>query len=504
MISDDRNLLEAVGILEELKRRKNHAFQKYVPDDNPGRNQLGFHSSKAWIREILGGNRSGKSRSSAQEILWYATETHPYQKTPKAPRIWVVSAEYRTIYEGIWLHIKNNLPDWYVSKIGPKIQNYDFPSYIEFKSGARIDFLSAVGGDEARKKFQAAEIDLLAIDEEISGEFWEELQMRLLTRGGRVIISATLVQSEEWLLDLEDQAKESEDVAVFRFDTRLNKYNDEKLLAKIIARLSDDEKEVRIYGRRRRTTGLVYSTFGVQNECRPFAIPAEWTRVMCIDAGFRVSAALYVAIAPDRKRYIYREIYIRQGSIHDLAHQIKVFEGFYFDAEKGYQLVEGKEPERIFLRLIDPTSFRHLEDGSVGVGVQLSTDYGIHCSPGQNDKLSNIEAVRRLLIPDRPELFVFDNCSNFLTEIKKYRLRGDTTGKDRDESPDRPLKRHDHLMNCLEYIAMENAQFIPGLTPVQQLRRDVIEKVSPKDSMHRVRMIKERMKMRNEQLKRGV
>jgi hypothetical protein len=313
-----------------------------------------------------------------------------------------------------------------------------------------------------------------------------------------------LVQSEEWLLDLEDQAKESTDVEVFRFDTRLNKYNDEKLLAKIIARLSDDEKEVRIYGRRRRTTGLVYSTFGVQNECRPFAIPAEWTRVMCIDAGFRVSAALYVAIAPDRKRYIYREIYIRQGSIHDLAHQIKVFEGFYFDAEKGYQLVEGKEPERIFLRLIDPTSFRHLEDGSVGVGVQLSTDYQIHCSPGQNDKLSNIEAVRRLLIPDRPELFVFDNCSNFLTEIKKYRLRGDTTGRDRDESPDRPLKRHDHLMNCLEYIAMENAQFIPGLTPVQQLRRDVIEKVSPKDSMHRVRMIKERTRMRNEQLKRGL
>lgn len=496
---EERNLPELVTLLEELKRRKTHSSQTYQPDDNPKRNQLGFHKSKAWIRFIKGGNRSGKSRSSAQEIIEYATETNKYQKTPKSPRIWVISAEYRTIYEGIWLHLRDNIPDWEIERMGPKIQNYDFPSYIEFKKGARIDFLSAVGGEETRKKFQAAELDLLVIDEEISGEFWEELQMRLLTRGGRVVISATLVQSEDWLLELEDQSKSDPNIEVFTLDTRYNKYNNQELLNRLLSKMSDDEKEVRIYGNRRRTTGLVYSTFSAKNVCKPFTIPDHWTRVMCIDAGYRVSAALYVAIADDYKRYAYREIYIKNGSIHDLAKDILTLEG--------YRLIDGKwqaeKPERIFLRLIDKTSFRHLEDGSVGVGVQLSTDYNIHCTPGQNDKHSNVEAVRRWLLPDPPMFYVFDNCYNYLSEISRYRIRGNTSDKRRDDSPDKPLKRDDHLMNCQEYIAMESVQFMPGLTAEELLRREVLEGAAPKNPMHRVRMIKEKQRMHRERMERN-
>jgi len=190
-MDDLGQLAELVSTLEAIQERQQHASVTYDPLPK----QKLFHESPCWCRMAFGGNRSGKSRCTGQESYWYFSHTHPYQETPKKCRIWVLSAEYRTIFEGIWTHLKNVIPPWDIAKVGPKVPNWDVPSYVESKNGSRIDFISAQGGGkDARKKLQAAEIDLLVIDEEISGELWLELQMRLVTRGGKIIISATLVE----------------------------------------------------------------------------------------------------------------------------------------------------------------------------------------------------------------------------------------------------------------------------------------------------------------------
>ncbi|RPI11729.1 MAG: hypothetical protein EHM65_06840, partial [Acidobacteriales bacterium] len=244
----------ALAPSRELYRRKTHPFYTYVPDSHPDRNQLAFHASTAAIRLVYGGNQSGKSRSEAQEAAWWLTESHPYQTTPKCPRIYLVSASYRTVLEGVWKHLKVILPEWLVAKVGPRVPGpFDIPMFVRMKNGAQIDFISGEGGEDARRKLQAAEIDLLILDEEVDLDVWEEGQARRMGRGGRVIIGATLVRSEDWAVQLEERGIAGDpDV----FLVRLSSYRardaghiSAKVVAEMEAMLPDEEKQVRLHGK---------------------------------------------------------------------------------------------------------------------------------------------------------------------------------------------------------------------------------------------------------------
>lgn len=520
---DTLELQELNILLEELSTRQKHASNTYVPDDNPKRNQLGFHKSNHWCRLVFGGNRSGKSRAAAQEIFWWFSNTHPYLRTPVKPRIWVLSAEYRTIFEGIWSHLKNVIAPWTIEKIGPRIPGWDVPSYVESKSGARIDFISAQGGEETRRKVQAAEIDLLSIDEEIGGELWTELQMRLLTRGGKVVISATLVESEEWLIDLQNEAESTiiaeadKQVAIFRLNTELNQYNDKTLLKRILSTLSADEAHVRIHGFSRRSSGLMYNTWEPKvHEIDPFIIPQHWTKVMCFDPGYRIVAALWVAIDPHDKAFAYREMYLANSTLQEAVKFIKAAEGLKFNPDNRLWENPDATAEEIHLRLIDPSAFRHLEDGSLGVGYQLANDYDLLFTPACNDKRTNVEDVRRWLLPDAlniPGFRAFRTLESFKMERSKYKINPDKSKRDKDSPVDRPLKKFDHLMNCWEYIASSRVNFQRATTPQERFEKiarlpdhevDYPEHSSSNYTMFRAQLLRKRRELeRNAQQGQG-
>src|SRR6478609_9941338 len=65
--------------LKQQSRRPN--MISYEPHEK----QKQFHCSTDKIKLFLGGNRSGKSTAGVLELLWWATDTHPYRETPPAP-----------------------------------------------------------------------------------------------------------------------------------------------------------------------------------------------------------------------------------------------------------------------------------------------------------------------------------------------------------------------------------------------------------------------------------
>ncbi len=494
-MSQVASLQEYANLLEELKERKSHESQTY----EPLKVQDQFHKANTWCRLLFGGNRSGKSRGAAQEIYYWFASSHPDQPTPKRPRIWVLSAEYRTIFEGIWSHLKAVIPPWTIERVGSKIPGWDIPSFIEAKSGARIDFISAQGGADTRRKLQAAEIDLLAVDEEISGDLWTELQARLLTKGGRVIGSMTLIESEEWLLQLEAEAEAgSPDVSVFRLNTQDNQYNDAIAFKRFAGSLSQDEYEVRILGKSRRSRGLVYSkwcplTIGSDDRplkgchvVKPFTIPRDWNKWCLLDTGHRTAAAIWIAISPKGYCFGYREMYLHFTDLPEIVSFIK----------KAESTATGSE--EIDMRLVDPAAWKKHADGSIGAGEQLANNYDLYFAPATSrDKMGAIEAARFLLLPDIegiPQFRVFETLENFIMERRKYRLKGDRGKRDADAPADRPIKRHDHLMNCFEYFATHLPDYVaPKVSTIEELaQKDDSEIVVGREEKWRIRKMRQR------------
>lgn len=431
----------------ELIRRTTHPYETYTPSNQPDHDQLSAHRHDGYATLVFGGNKSGKSICAAHDCAAWATGNRKWRDDiPDGIRIWVVSAQYRTLYEGIWHHLNECLPYWLIERKGPQVAGYDMPQWVTVRtlSGkvSRIDFLSAEGGESARKRVQSASLHRLYIDEEVDDAIWQELQMRLIEHGGSVMVSATLVMSEDWLVDLEKRALSGDrQVHLSRLNTEKNPWLDATTLAIVTSDMSEEEKNVRILGRSRRTSGLIYPSFGDSHLVDPFSIPADWPRFVAYDSGFRVFAVLWLAVDPTGRRYLYRELYAREAQLADVVAQIRA-------AEAGESAPE--------VRLIDPAAFAHNQDGTMGIGPRLSSEYDMPCTPAINSVYDGIEAVRRWLLPGvdgRTGLAVFKNLVEFRREAGRYRIRAQTAERDAPGRPDEPLKKDDHLMDGLRYLA---------------------------------------------------
>jgi hypothetical protein len=466
-IARDQGLVETfLPWLIEYKRRKDHPFTKYIPDDHEDRNQLAFHTSTRPTRLVFGGNQVGKSYCLAREIAWWLTETHPYRKTPKSPRIYVVSAEYRTVQEGIWRHLKEILPEWLVLKYGKWMGGEDIPYFIHMHSGGRLNFISGQGVEDARKKLQAVAIDLIVFDEEVSGILWEEAQPRLLAKDGEAVIGATLYCSEEWILNLEDRAISGDaGIGLFRFQTKRavetghiskRKYED------MLASLSEEDRAVRLEGKSRRSQGLVYQEFTSKNVVAPFNIPRSWTRYCALDPGWRTFAVLWGAVSPDDKIVLYREMYYHGVKYKDIAERIFAAEGLDFDMRTKTWIWNPNQSERIAIHWIDPSGFGHHESGEMKVGHLLGS-YGLMCSPARNDVDAGIETCRASLmdgIDGVPRVRVFSTCLSFLREIRTYRHQRDTKDSTKSERGNTPIGRNDHLMDAWKYLMLGGMNYL--------------------------------------------
>jgi len=501
--------LNPTEIVNELKRRQAHAHTRYQPGSIPGWDQLSFHKSLSRYRMVFGGNQSGKSYTAAYEVSCWLRGRHPYRSIPAGPtQVWCISAEYSTLEEGVYRHLLGEgddslLPPWEIESIGPKVPQQNLPSYILMKNKSLVRFKSAKG--DARQKFQAAAVGLISIDEEIDRSGWDELQMRTLKTGGNFIISATLVESYDWIVDLEKEAEGPDpDYFLTRLHTEENPYLDKPTVAKMKGILSDEEREIRYMGRSRRSTGLVYKDFNDNNIVKPFDIPYDWPRWQALDPGIRTFAGLWITVSPKNETFIYREMYEHNVPLYEIATIIKTLEGFRLNKELSEQfehfvweardesIDSSRDPEYMVERFIDDKRSSRLITGDEGVLEQLNSRYGIATTPADKDKRPGIEDVRYWL---NHGLKVFDTCENFIREIRRYRIRPPETKKNSNEPIDEPIKKDDHLMDCIRYLAREQLKFDTSLVPVQarlkyrkgsQVLADILEKNRQEREIHSV------------------
>jgi phage terminase large subunit-like protein len=419
-----------------LDKLKTTPFLTYKPINETTKR---FHSSTARIKGLFGGNRSGKTTAGAQEVIWWATGTHPYRQLPKPPvDIWVVSLDFpssRDITQPIILKLlgQRYLLNW-----------HETDKIVELTNGSTIGFKSVDSGWE---KFQGTRKHLIWFDEEPAWSVYQECRMRIVDTLGTILITETPLHGMTWVYDDIYEVwenKEDPDIECFIMSTYENPYIDRNELDKLEKSYFDEEKEARLKGNFVEFAGLVYKEFNRQiHLIKRFPIPKDWTRLIGIDPGINnPTAAVFWAISPDGVHYIYDEYYVMDTNVEGNARNLKARIGL----------------DEISCTFIDPSACNrnpaHPELKSLR---DEYARFGIYTKPANNDVLFGVNKVKALLSVNdktkKPSLYIFDDCLTVLKELTRYRWDTYKYHEEEKNPKEHPKKVMDHCMDALRYIA---------------------------------------------------
>lgn len=262
MAVDKEALILAAAVAKELERRKVEEKLRYY---TPHRKQLLFHQSEKRIKVATGGNRTGKSTVSAVEVVlkclgneaeryvqewkeenkewWYRR----FDYNAKDVRVWCATVSWDVQRDVMQENIVKFIPKPILDRCEIAYRKKGVMDYILFPNGARLTFKSYETGWQG---FQGASVDLVALDEEPPYDIWNECEKRIMDRLGSIIITYTPLSGLTWSYD-RLYLNTGNDPEVFHVEMSWddNPYLDEKEKQRLLANMSEEEREARIYGR---------------------------------------------------------------------------------------------------------------------------------------------------------------------------------------------------------------------------------------------------------------
>ena len=169
-------------------------------------------------------------------------------------------------------------------------------------------------------------------------------------------------------------------------------------------------------------------------------IPKHWKRIHANDYGLSdKTGLLWGAIDEERgKLIIYREWYENNRNIAEIAQAIK--EGSADVPEGGW----------IRPHIIDPKSGIKRDYNKKSL-IDHFLEYGISYTPGQVSVDARVFKLNTMFEQDRIE--IMDCCKNLIAELKDYKFLSDDSAE--SGRKDKPEDKNNHLINPLEWIAME-------------------------------------------------
>lgn len=525
-------------VINELHKRSMEALAHYEPLPVQAR----YHESRARVRMIRGSNRAGKSQSAAAEICRVVTGMHPSGTFPKENgNSYVIGWDHRHIGQVMWRYLgrpgvfrlirdehtgkwRNWRPwekyDWaYREKtveappllperlikggangIAWESRKEDIPKLIVMKNGWTINFASSRGAPQ-----QGIELDYAWIDEEIENEKWyKETISRVAkfagatTRPVRATWSATPLAATHQLYELHLKCHSVENTgqyAEFLLTIDDNPYIPQEEKDAFRSMLSPEEIQVRYYGKFALSGFKRYPEYGIEEHgVKAFPIPPNWTRYMAVDPGTTVCAVLFVAVPPSYtssgavnpyELHVYDELYIKRCSAQKFAtevekkvrqHKNKGIEAFIIDSQYARQQESG------YGQTIEEQYSKALEERGV-----RSRQTGFGFIRGSSDRDGRQEALKRLLnirpsTGDSPLKVHRGKCDKLDWEMQNQFFKKSPSGLVTDK---RKENIPDHLVDCLEYIAAYNPQWVTPQTRSSDQSKHIHEYLAQKRKKER-------------------
>ena len=440
--------------------------------------QRDFMLNPARFRLFVGGNRSGKTTCLVAEIIHAALGFRPFLlKTTKHTleidpttlpvRFRFCNGAGRPVVPPTrTLVVANGLDKGIGSVIIPKLRDWGGP-YIEkdikggagtiqgimWRNGSRTDFGSY---DQDPSKFEGTSYHAIAFDEPCPRSVWIPCRRALVDSLGRAWWALTPI-SEPWIFDeLYTRAVEGDrdyyacDVTFF--DNKFRQKDPE-----FIESLTDEEAEVRIYGRFRHLAGRVYKEFSRDvHLIEPFDIPEDWPRWHVVDPHDRKPfAMIWAAIAPDGTIYVYREwpddrrYEQMRSSDMDIPAYAKLIAAL---EAKDYVTFRVMDPA--FGRQVKAVHFLSLAEEFARYGIFFDTNVSNDIRQGHLKVKEYLAYDRKKPIGplNKPRLFFFRNLRNMIWSLEHYIWdEGKRTGRGLREKPREIGKDH---CDALRYLCM--------------------------------------------------
>jgi hypothetical protein len=402
-----------------------------------------FHRSPAKFRWLFGGNRSGKSEAAIGfDLCSFALGLHPHRRTPKNAVIWAAANSWDLVGKLLWAEkIRAYLPLGQVASIVWHNKGAEIPKELRLRNGNVVIEFRAY--EQGRKAFEGRAIDAFYGDEQCkddSAGIWQEIQARLLDKGGFSAQSLTPTLHQAWLEERIRALPETDSVHYADLnDNRKSRggYAADEEIDAMIAERPPEVQETRIKGYFAAFVGMVYRSFNRDTHVvKPFEIPADWPRWRSIDWGFaNPFCCLWLARNPDRRWFLYAEHYQARESLAHHAERIRQ--------------ISGRE------RYLATWADHDAQDAFEFAKLDIKT------TPAKKDVHLGIEAVQRVLKVQgdgRPRLQIFSTCKHTISEIVGYRWPEGTEVRD---PKDKPVKVRDHAMDSLRYgiFAVEGAAY---------------------------------------------
>jgi hypothetical protein len=328
-------------------------------------------------------------------------------------------------------------------------------SKVKFHCGSVLEILT---DEQELNIFEGWHGDILHIDEPCARARYIASVRGLIDKGGKSSFSLTPLK-EPWIYDELYSKADGKTIFQITVDIYQNPYLKKEFIDEFAFKLTDDEKEARLFGKFMHLSGLVYKEYDSSvHKVKAFEIPFDWKRICVLDPHDRKKhAVIWAAVDPFDSLYIYDELEIG-GTLGALSEAIKIKEN----------------KAKIDLRIIDPNKGR--SPSSIGKAGRITDElakYKLYFWSGVNDSIPDghlqVKHYLRYNVKEpisstnKPKLYFFDTCEQTNYGMTHYVWDDfrDTESKDPKEKPKDLYKDFPDLVRylCMAGIRYKSAGF---------------------------------------------
>jgi len=390
---------------------------------------LEFWKSPAKYKVLLGGNRSGKTENCAVEVIWHLLGEHPFLKVPEPPVRWRIHlVNYSKLKEVIEEKFTKYLPETLLFGGSWRTAYNQRFNILRLKNGSTVSFTTQ---RHTIRELEGASLHGIWIDEECPEEQFRAMRFRLLDTDGKMLVSATPIDGITWLYELVERSKYDPKYFVQQVTVYENKYIDRNVIADLEKVVSDQEKDIRLYGKMLNQSRRIYNEFDETRHVVDITAfpPSNALWAVGLDWGWRHNSALVYACKLDDMIYVVDEFVMKGVPLGALGEEIT-----------SWCLDAAIPPTR--MRVVYDAQLKAVDTNGQPMIHVVNATYPLRLIPSTK-RMESISTINDMFRRDK--IYISENCTRLIEGLKHFYYRNSVKAMTEDE--------HKDVCDAFRYVA---------------------------------------------------